>query len=416
MTNENPDYAKVCQIASGKQVRMAFERLGPILQFGDMLASDAAADRAKTLAAEQIAHLVEGWRYCASAFHAFLVHAEANAQHFAYYAELRAALSLFSGSGIRVQRDDKYCLDEYGERGDIKVKGKTHNLVWGLWPEWVKRDDAAALLKQITLMPGVSITDIEESLSSLNIDRSLDGWGYDFVQMGREDHKERNTASYDGFWANRPLARMAPDNLELLRQLWELLLPDNDRWRFDIELIRFLVWRASGTLNQVRSEEESEDGADDCFAVLAADDKVLEEVVNKVASRCGADTEILQKTLTTAPLIRPFQEAEKNETAPANMICRAVFLLRLATLSVRENVQATGKAAQAWLAHWLEHVGLWSTRTEVDFLDLADDWRLALDDIKPEEPLPQTLWREGNAHHSARLCRPEVCIAWGVLA
>ena len=91
-------------------------------------------------------------------------------------------------------------------------------------------------------------------------------------------------------------------------------MPDNDRWRFDIELIRFLVRRALLTLKSVRSGEEAEDGAEDGFA------------------------------------------------------------------------------------------------------DLADDWRLALDDIVPKEPLPQTLWSEGNAHRSARLCRPEVCLAWGVLA
>lgn len=415
MTGGRPDHADVCGIASGQAVRTAFERLGPIRRFGDLLAADDSSDLARTLAAEQIAHLVEGWRYCASAFHACLVHANANAQHFAYYAELRAALSLFSGSGIRVKQGDGFCLDEHGSRCDIP-KEKTHDLVWALWPEWVKRDDATRLLRRVTLLPGVSIADIEESLSVLGVDRSLDGWGYDLVQVGKNDGLARNIASYEGFWANRPLARMSTDDFELLRELWELLLPDNDRWRFDIELIRFLVRRALLTLKSVRSGEEAEDGAEDGFADLAADDKDLKGIVEEVARRCGADTQTLREMLAAVPIDRPFRLAEEGNTAFANMLCRAVFLLRLATLSVRESVQATGNAAQAWLAHWLEHAGLWCLETEVDFADLADDWRLALDDIVPEEPLPQTLWSEGNAHRSARLCRPEICLAWGVLA
>ncbi|MEW5891767.1 MAG: hypothetical protein AB1697_01280 [Pseudomonadota bacterium] len=394
---------------------MAFERLGPIRQFGDLLAVDDSEDPARTLAAEQIAHLVEGWRYCASAFHACLVHASDNAQHFAYYAELRAALSLFSGSGIRIKQGDGFCLDERGSRCEIQ-KGKTHDLVWAFWPEWVKRDDAAALLRQITLLPGVSLADFEESLSVLGIDRSLYGWGYDLVQVGKDDSLARNVASYDAFWVSRPLAHMTEADFELLRELWELLLPDNDRWRFDIELIRFLVRRALLTLKRVRSKEETEDWAEDGFTDLVADDDDLNGVVHEVTSRCGADAETLRKTLTARPLDRPFRLAEEGNTGLANMLCRAVFLLRLATLSVRESMQETHGPAQIWLAHWLEHAGLRSLEAEVELVDLSDDYRLALDEIEIRSPLPQSLWKESNAHRAARLSRPEICLAWGVLA
>mgnify|MGYP006904092584 CR=1 FL=1 len=98
------DVTHACQVASGDPVRDAFSRLGPVVDFSSVLAADDPRDLAKCLAAEQIAHLVEGWRYCAAAFHASLVNATDNAQHFAYYAELRAAMPLFSGSGIRVNR------------------------------------------------------------------------------------------------------------------------------------------------------------------------------------------------------------------------------------------------------------------------------------------------------------------------
>jgi hypothetical protein len=415
MTGWKQDCVTACQTASGKPVRMAFGHLGPIRQFGDLLVADASKDPATTLAAEQIAHLVEGWRYCASAFHACLIHARDNAQHFAYYAELRAALSLFSGSGIRIKRNDNFCLDEDGVRHEIQT-GKTHDLVWTFWPEWVRRNDAAALLGQITLLPGVSLADIKESLSALGIVHILHDWGYDLVSVGKDDSKARNVASYEGFWVSRPLARMEKADFALLRELWELLLPDNDRWRFDIELIRFLVRRALRTLRSVRSKEETEDGAEDDSTDLAADDALLNGIVRDVSSRCGVDAETLRKTLMAEPLDEPFRLAEEEKSDLANMLCRAVFLLRLATLAMRESARDAQGPTQTWLTHWLEHAGLRCLETEVEPVDLAEDYQMALTDIDIRLPLPQSLWDEGNAYRAARLSRPEVCLAWGVLA
>jgi hypothetical protein len=231
------DASGACQVASGDPVRDAFSRLGPIIDFSSVLAMDDPRDLAKCLAAEQIAHLVEGWRYCAAAFHATLVNATDNAQHFAYYAELRAALSLFAGSGIRIKLGDGYCLDANGERHPLR-KENTHELVWNLWPSWAKRDDAMALLKQqITLAPGVAIGDFEDSLIGLGLNQSLEGWGYDLLPV-EQDRYSRNVASYEAFWAARPLTRMAQGDLNVLSDLWTLLLPEHGaRWRFDIELI-----------------------------------------------------------------------------------------------------------------------------------------------------------------------------------
>jgi hypothetical protein len=414
---ETLDAPHACQLASGDPVRDAFSRLGPIVDFSSVLAADDPPDPAKRLAAEQIAHLVEGWRYCAAAFHATLVNATDNAQHFAYYAELRAAMSLFSGSGLRVKQHGGYCLGT--DMSQHPLKGATtHKLVWDFWPLWAKRPDAMALLKRrITLLSGVAIDDFEASLIGLGVSQSLQGWGYDLLQLD-DDHAARNSASYDAFWATRPLARMTPGELNLLSDLWKLLLPeDGARWRFDIELICFLVRRALPILKQSRNDHEPEGDLEigDLIPILTREDPHLQQVVSAVAARTGADTNHLMRVLTSGSIVNPFTCAEEKSSAVANMLCRAVFLLRLATLSVSDRLPQSGGGVKTWIANWLEHAGLRDADSEVEFADLAEDWHLALEEFSPQEPIPLTLWNEQNARLSTLLSRPDACIAWGVL-
>lgn len=407
-----------CQVASGDPVRDAFSRLGPIVDFSSVLAVDDPPDLAKRLAAEQIAHLVEGWRYCAAAFHAMLVNATDNAQHFAYYAELRAALSLFAGSGIRVKLGDGYCLDAHKQQHPLN-KQRTHKIVWEFWPLWAQRADAMDLLKrQITLLPGVTIEDFEASLIGLGVSQSLQGWGYDLLHL-ENDHDARNAASYEASWASRPLAHMTQGELNLLSDLWRLLLPEEGaRLRFDVELICFLVRRALSILKRSRSDHELEDDENACnlIATLAQQDVDLQRIVNAVSARMGANADHLMRVLTSGSIVNPFTRAEEKDSAVGNMLCRAVFLLRLATLSVNERLPRSGGAVKAWIANWLQHAGLKDKESEVESADLAEDWDLALEEFSPQEPLPLTLWNEKNARQSTLLSRPDACLAWGVFA
>lgn len=98
------------------------------------------------LAAEQIFHMIEGWRYAASATAAYLSNSKHNSVHFSYYAELRAALSLLSWSGIRVRQGDHYYLD--GQNTKIAIGScRTHTAVWAFWQHWTNRADANSLFR-----------------------------------------------------------------------------------------------------------------------------------------------------------------------------------------------------------------------------------------------------------------------------
>lgn len=128
--------ADVCKHADGRSTVTGMGSLGPVAAFSDLLLPSNANPQT-TLAAEQLVHLVEGWRYAAAATNSVLSHATDQALHLAYYAELRAAMSLFAWSGIRVKQGAYYYLDSNGNQVRTAPQ-RTHDAVWGLWKEWVK--------------------------------------------------------------------------------------------------------------------------------------------------------------------------------------------------------------------------------------------------------------------------------------
>jgi len=70
-------------------------------------------------------HALDGWRYLSAALVSLLNGARTEALHLAYYAELRAALSILAGSGIAVLNNKHYAIDNTGLV--YWFSGKTHS-------------------------------------------------------------------------------------------------------------------------------------------------------------------------------------------------------------------------------------------------------------------------------------------------
>ena len=65
---------------------------------------------AEYLALSSACHAIDGWRYISQSAFAFLNGSRTQALHLAYYAELRAALSILSRSGIGVLKYKHFAL------------------------------------------------------------------------------------------------------------------------------------------------------------------------------------------------------------------------------------------------------------------------------------------------------------------
>jgi len=396
----------ICTLSDGAGTLRGLSSLGPINSISDLLIPASGAGPQAVLAAEQLVHLIEGWRYAAAATSALLNHANGQALHLAYYAELRAAMSLFAWSGIRVKRNGFYYLDNKGLRQSVSPQ-KTHDAVWGLWNQWVHRPDAKRLFnEQIKLLPSVNLGHVLSSVQYVNASATLASWGIDLWDPSR-DHFARNSASYEAGLAAKPLLLMATPDAQLILDLWKLFLSDGTSLAFDAALINYIV---ADAVPKLISQSQA--------AEKPTFDEQLNDVAISIAATTGAsESDILRRLDHTAYPSNPFVLAAASATNVENVVCRGFFLLRMAMSAAKMSISAAPKtAAKRWVENWLSHAGIWSPSAAVALFDLEEDYRIAVDEFTLNPPYPQSFWDAANVSRSARLVRPDACIAWGLVA
>ncbi|WP_157661083.1 hypothetical protein [Burkholderia ubonensis] len=391
----------VCSAADGKGTLLGLQQLGPASNPQNLLITATLSNNPQCLlAAEQIIHLVDGWRYAAAATSAFLAHSNAAATHFAYYAEMRAAISLFAWSGIRAKWHGYFYLDKDGNKKLTNKNPQTHTGVWELWNEWIKRPDVEALLSNsIHLHPIATLRHVVRAINFTIPKKALQQWGADLVKI-TDDHTARNTASYEAIWASAELTRMETKEAELVRDLWKLFLPDGGALGFDAALCNHFV----SMLAPADPAEKSE---------------FISKVAKHISDNCGAPKDEIMRRLTPdAYISKPFEYASAEKTEAENVLCRAFLLLRIAMLALKRSLSAPGVSpvARKWLESWLEHAGLWSRSFEIDPIDIEVDYRDAVTDFSFQPPLPNSIWDGENSSRLAKLSRPDACIAWSLVA
>lgn len=396
------NYSDVCSKASGIFVRRGFAKLGPVRDISSLLLRTDNGDPGALMAAEQIAHFVEGWRYASSAISAYLNNSKDGAVHFAYYAELRASLSLLAWSGIRVRQGDYWYLNVHGAKVPLG-SDRTHTAVWKFWEDWVNRPDAKdLLLKKVKITPSVNLGHIVDAVAFVDPSIQLGGWGRDLIAVAR-DHDSRNASSYQADIAGRVLTRLGDHERGLVAELWGLLAPAIVGARFDSALAHHIVACALGG---VEGDDEAEDSVSDRF----------EKIVSKVSVVTGEKAETISNVLRGGGLERNsiFAFASSVDVGAENILCRAFCLLRIAMLALDSSLRESGKPeASGWIRNWLDHAGIWSDELECDPADIAEDYEMALNDFLGER-FSGALWKASNLESVLRITRPDACLAWNL--
>lgn len=394
----------VCGNAANAAVVDAFARLGPITGPGQIL--DAAGDDAACLAGDQVSHLMEAWQYLGAALRSVLCNAGDNAIHFAYYAQLRAAVSIFAGSGVRLRMGDNYYLDRAGARFSFQLSSgdRTHEATWAVWKEWVRTPFAQQLLSSnVSIISGVTLSDL--MLVPTSPGALLTDWGYDLAR-GRDDHHARIEASYHAK-ARQPSPVMDEASVELVSGIWSLLMESGGGVVFDATLVRYFVEKY---LAQQEEDEVARGGvAPDRAATLG-------RIIAMTSGRIGVPTSTLDKAFEAEVDLSLFDIASSPDKGAANVVCRALFLVRVATLALSENLKANGDECKKWLVQWLASAGLYDQAIHEEPKDLAVDYGEALDELNDIDMahLPFAIWRGRAAEASALLSRPEGFIGWAL--
>lgn len=370
--------------------------------------ADAKAASPKTLAAESLVHATEGWKFLSSALTALLAHNEKQAIHYAYYAELRATVSILSSYGLRVRWPQSSYLETGGsEKIPNWKKDSTHKLVWRLWSDWAVTLPAEDLfLDSLRVHPSVSLRHFKDAISRVSASANLTAWARD-LQLEHE-HDARNDASYEAGYSRENLRFMDASDFEFVRDLWALVEPTAIGLQFEVQLLH---WMLKSTANDEEADELEANGTTGGGA------RWINRVMMEVERLTGVPRAELDTVLSMSmPPSQIFDFAFAPVLGAKNIVSRAFFLLRLATLPIGSAfIHEPSTLGKIWLRDWLWHSGLFDPSAGISPADVWADFEHLSALSSPPVPLPGTLLQDAPmALDILKLGRPDAVMAWSV--
>ena len=189
----------------------------------------------EVLAATSPNHCMDGWTFLSRALASLLSGDTHAARHLAYYAQLRAALSILGCNGIGIFNTINFAIDRFLSVHQLervpprRVGLGTHAAVWEALQLWASDGQFAnAFLDSVTFR-GVSLSDCRDALfpsspPTLLVSNIINTWGVDLMRSAAE-RESRNISSYAAHAFNPTRSRLRV-RLELVRDIWWCLEPD----------------------------------------------------------------------------------------------------------------------------------------------------------------------------------------------
>lgn len=318
----------------------------------------------KTQLAEYIAasvplHCVDGWSFLGKAIISHAVGDIQACKHFAYYAQLRAVMSLLASDGIGVFSAKHFSIvGANGKSSDIygPISEKTHALVRKQFIDWLGRPDSGRLFQKIIRPNSITLETWFSEISTAPLNYLakdwLKHWGYDITTLGI-DQSAREHASYrpsgilnDLSFRNSIQIR---NSLGIVENIWRMCsMNGTGGFVADTFLLR-LSWEKynNGQLSQSQIRKILTD--------LGISDPEL-TTLTQIFSR---------KTQQRDPMLIVEASKKGKTTDPdyhIQMLSRATLLLRLATgagMTMIENARISRNDIKFWWETLGENYGLW---------------------------------------------------------
>lgn len=349
------------------------------------------------VAASASLHSADAWSYLGSSLRAHLAGQPDVARHLAYYAELRAAISLLAARGIGIFNRHHFVIDANGEITQLAERG-THEAAWLYLEEWAQTADGASVVGSVIRPAG---QDLAEWISALPGGPAWAPIGRDWlVHLGldlkrlAEDRSARNEASYRPTALSGSKFLAAPDASEFAVDFVSSLEPDapGSFGPLDLHFLRISVEAAFRAANNSTHRQAHRRFHSDTAAMVAAvlgpgsgAEHVLEFIRREEAP---SDPSIVAEAREDAQPPDPRHHIQA--------ICRAALLLRIATGAAAQLHRAVGLATPSTSSWWGplgEARGLWSVApSPQDLMDLWLDVSDGLDDLSQ--------WRTQHGAHT----------------
>jgi hypothetical protein len=362
----------------------------PALKADRAVPAAQAADFLSYVANSSVVHCGDGWAYLGRAVSA-LLHGDVNsAVHLAYYAELRAAMSILSGNGVFIANGWNWVV-ESPTTITLLSRGPTHEATWQALSEWIKGAGAATLLGRVLYPENVPFSQWAAGLPSGGLRPALEDLlervAFD-LQSFAVDRGRRNDSTYNPTRL-RPVDPSPADLQRTVLNLWALLEPEvpGSFPVMDALLLEDVLTATYGAAHQAFDQDGEATGVD-----WSAWPTWLATVLP--AQFVGGEVEARLLSLSSGAPSTPFLEAAFQAHAAAGhpvdfiegMMMRTVVLLRVATGSCIDLLNQAGVAfvdVQAWVDRLAEARGVWGTGDRPEYPeDLWADVDVARDALQ----------------------------------
>jgi hypothetical protein len=336
------------------------------------------------IASSIIVHCSDGWNYLSRSVESLINGDIASAIHFAYYAELRSAMSIMAFEGIGVF-DRQHIWFDAQRSPTLFGNFSTHGLADDGMQAWAnlatKKEILFDLIKVNGRTLGEWIRETGSSTSSKYVNSIINTWlkKWSIDLHLKKDQGIRNEMSYRPHFSNKGVA--IETVLDKLEHIWNLIEPSSSNGFpiLDQHLLRI-------ALEEVykKSKGRQPIGHD------------YETYIQSVFGRIGESTTqplfsfLLRRANPSDSLI--FEEAKKdsgnvgiNRDDPFPLICRAILLLRISAGAANSLINKSTLNKND-LRFWWENIsfnqGITATLSSgIDPIDLFADIRDSLDEL-----------------------------------
>lgn len=378
---------------------------------------------AEYVAASTLLHCLDGWGFLGRAIDGHIHGDSIAARHMAYYAELRAAMSILASEGIGVFNNDNFIVAQTGKCIRIPGKVGTHVITWLALEHWSTTQSASAMLANVIRPNGIPLSQWTNAVGNSASWRPvgelwLKSWGLDLLGFP-EDRDARNEASY------RPSEINSVDHLttleasDFLRQFWMIYEPSAPT-RFDV-LDRHLLRL----------------GLENSYPVLTGRQRsralIPKSVIKRMLGVMNIPGEhewerfLRRDTDPQDPMILTEAAGTLSISSPRHhlqVISRAALLLRVATgmcLSLLQSANIVLADLSFWWRPLAETRGLWTPGEEPDLVtDLWEDIEAIIVDMASWETsqvgtVPSyRQWRNDQPRTVTSMSDCELIAFWGL--
>lgn len=330
---------------------------------------------AQYVTASSLLHCSDGWSYLGRALHAILWGDPHRAVHLAYYAELRAAMSLLASEGIGIFNRQHFFVDGPDRVTRAKSGAGTHDFVWDCLETWSGQARSGVLFSSIVTPNQLPLTEWLQPIGGASAAQPkarqwFRQWGMD-LRLQTRDRDARNESSYrpDGIpvsWKSN-----VKDALDFALQAWDAL-GQGGKASFG-ELDRHILRITLDTTFKGRTGSSPSD-----------DPAAFRSFIDGVLKYLGLDERLSQKWrlfLTREEnsedhtILKHSANVSVDDISAEGIWSRAALLLRLASGSVLRLLMAAGISGDEirfWWNDLGQSRGIWTGDRDID--DLEDLW------------------------------------------